>query len=616
MTDPNQASSGRAPQAAGTAGAKSSPDANAAAATDSSTAKRPFVPAQVATRTARFMVASRPVPGQLQPMAVDTINEALDGMPGVTVVRRLTSRGLGVLSAGPGSGAADVIVAEMTPERGEALRANAPPGVIVERDLLLGHAGPARDSFALLDAEFPVVGQPQRISADVMLRVVGKDGRPVPKAKVMVYGQDFPAQGVTDSKGEVTVNVTGGTIDTIRALFVKPSADFWDRVIMRPALVDGQANVITLQSLGETFPGFPDQPTLGWGQKLMGLDRIDPRFRGAGIKIGIIDSGCDNSHPQLRHVANGADLVLKDKGNGWTNDELAHGTHCAGIIGARCNGSGGIVGFAPDAEIHALKVFPGGRFSDLIDALDVALDRQLDVLNMSLGTAEASELVQHKLAAVVDAGIACIVASGNSAGAVQFPGSAPQSITIGAIGQSGQFPDDSDHAYTLPPEGAGPTGLYSAKFSCFGPQVRLCGPGVAIVSTVPGGGYAAWDGTSMATPHVTGLVALLLAHHPDIKGATRATRLASLWNVLRACATPVVADPARGGAGLPALPPQLLSAAGASAPVGAEAAMGMPPGPAGATTPEGILLAELCRDPAILQAVMRRALELKIGGVI
>jgi subtilisin len=288
-------------------------------------------------------------------------------------------------------------------------------------------------------------------------------------------------------------------------------------------------------------------------------------------------------------VTNGVDLVARDGGKGWTDDTMSHGTHCAGIIGARSSDrQGGICGFAPAAEIHALKVFPSGRISDLIDALDIAIERQLDVMNMSLGSAEPSELVQQKVEAAVAGGVACIVAAGNSSGPVQFPGMLPQSITIAAVGQMGQFPADSYHAMTVGPGGPGADGIFAAKFSCFGQQVRLTGPGVAIVSTVPGGGYAAWDGTSMATPHVTGLAALVLAHHPDLKRTTSrdAGRVTALFNILRASARPVVADPLRGGFGLPHAPAALAGAASAGAtppappPASPGTVGGMPPPPA------------------------------------
>ena len=494
------------------------------------------------------MVAARPVPG-VQPMAVDVIAGALTNMPDVAVVKRVKPRGFGALSAGGGNGGTpEIVVAEMPPARGLALQASAAPNVIVERDALLRHADDLSTSFTNAATMLPGVG------VDVRLRIVGLGGQPLPKATVFVYGLGFPAQGLTGDNGEVTVTLFGSTLDTIQAIYVKPAADYWDRMIDHPVLSDG-VNTLQLRPLSDTFRGFPQAAITGWGQRIMKLDQIDPSLAGQGVKIGIIDSGCDNSHPQLTHITRGMDFTNNRDTASWTRDTMSHGTHCAGIITGAATQLKGVRGFAPMAEVHALKVFPGGRFSDLIDALDQCIDRQLDIVNLSLGSSETSELVAHKLVEVRQSGVACIVAAGNASGPVQFPGSEPSVLTVSAIGKLEEFPADTNHAQTVVPNLVAGS-MFSPKFTCFGPQVAVAGPGVAIVSTVPGGGYASWDGTSMATPHITGMGALLLAHHPTFRDGNRARneqRVAQLFSLLASAGVRMLGDPTREGVGVPDL---------------------------------------------------------------
>jgi subtilisin family serine protease len=287
----------------------------------------------------------------------------------------------------------------------------------------------------------------------------------------------------------------------------------------------------------------------------MRLDSFGGSFTGSGVRIGIIDSGCDNSHPQLRHITRGKDFCNGGSDTSWTDDAISHGTHCAGIICAASTGEG-VTGFAPGAEVHVFKVFPGGRVSDLLAALDECIERELDVVNISVGCDEISGLVSQKLQQARQKGVACIVAAGNSGGPVGFPALLPTVMAVGAVGKLKEFPPDSCHAQTVIPQLVGGDGIFAARFSCVGPQVAVTAPGVAVVSTVPGGGYAASDGTSAAASHVTGLAALILAHHPLFQGAFRTRseqRVQALFGLIQASAVQHFFDPQRGGAGVPDL---------------------------------------------------------------
>ena len=142
----------------------------------------------------------------------------------------------------------------------------------------------------------------------------------------------------------------------------------------------------------------------------MGMDPIAGRSSGSGVRIGLIDSGCDNSHPLLRHVTQGKDFIAGGTDTSWAQDSVAHGTHCAGIINAAATEQG-TVGCAPAAELHVFKVIPEGRISDLLAALDECIERDLDLINISVVSDGFSELVSQKLQEARQKGIACIVAA-------------------------------------------------------------------------------------------------------------------------------------------------------------------------------------------------------------
>jgi len=488
------------------------------------------------------------------------IVNALAALPDVEVVRRIKQSSLSVLST-TSVGSHDIVVVRTSNrERAQHLEsiARQNPSLIVERDHLLQHLASFRPAF--LGPE----RSPTQITVapiPVSFHVEDANGQPLEKTEIVVYGEGGTEdQGQTDVQGDAVIPVTTGFLNQVAALYVKPAANYWEQFIERPALEENGINSITLRPLGDFAQArFPGNPFVGWGQRVMGLLGLDPKTcDGAGARVAIIDSGCDTSHPALSHINIGRDYTNLDQNhepdqNSWKVDVISHGTHCAGVIAG--NGANGqIRGFAPKAAVHVLKVFPGGAFNNLVAAINYCIDQQIHVVNCSLGSDVGSELVAQVVERARQAGVALFVAAGNSASAVQFPGNLPTVTCVSAIGQAGNFPDDTYHARTVPDGATVVNGqVYPAKFSCHGPQVSVCAPGVGIISSVPGGGYAAWDGTSMADPHVTGMAALLAAHHPMLAGVNirDAAWVDQLFSVLRNAAQPVGLSTEFGGAGLP-----------------------------------------------------------------
>jgi subtilisin family serine protease len=509
----------------------------------------------------QYLIASRRRPGVTpfgaSPLSLDVVEQALRASPDIEVIDRLGPKPvLGMLADGM-PGTPHVIVARMEHSKAETLNQQAQGQLIVEHDQPL----------TLLDAPFvpPMIttsaaGGGATAPAAVQMLVLGTDDTPVEGAEVYLYGSLLPAMGVTNSAGQVTLSLLADTSQSIRGLYVRPKSDYWSFYQSRPVLDPAQPNIVTLRALSDSFPDFPDNQVMGWGQKAMRLEQIPPDRRGQGIKIAIVDSGAATTHEDLRAISNGFDVVGKKTGaNNWMVDTLAHGSHCVGIIAGGRHEKVATVGFAPAAEVHVCKIFPGGQISRLIDALEYCIEQQVDIVNLSVGADQVSELLEQQLIRVTSLGIACIAAAGNSGGPVQYPASSGNVLAVAALGRLGEFPSDSYHAQMA--QGAGVDGYFSPRFTCYGPEIALCAPGVAVVSCVPPNNFAAWDGTSMAASHVSGLAALVLAHHPDFAGPFKvrnAQRVERLFQILKASARPInVGDPRRTGFGIPDAPTAL-----------------------------------------------------------
>ena len=511
----------------------------------------PEQPRDLETRRPTFMISPRQAPG-LQTFSADFVARQLKDSPDIEVLGQIEPPRLLGLQSADGTQASSILLARMHYDKAKQLQAQAGARLVVERDSPL--------SFGL-EIPKPGLANPGIIvplgdEFDTTLEVRSESG-PLAGAEVYVFGSVWPTQGVTDADGRVILTIRGDTPDTIRAVYVKPRIDYWGLWLTSPVIRPSGVSTVTVQSLTDFFHEFPGHQLLGWGQRAMGLDLVPPSFNGSGVKVAIIDSGAAQpTHRNLHRIGPGHSVVADDV-KAWTNDTIGHGSHCAGIIAGGPIGanSAGVRGFAPAAEIHVIQIFPGGKFSSLVQALDYCIENGIDVANLSLGGGEPSQIVEERLIRAKQMGTACIVAAGNSGGPVQFPASTPHVLAVSAIGKWGEFPAASFHATQAMDGFESADGYFPAKFSCFGPEVDVCAPGVAIISSLPDDGFGAWDGTSMAAPHVTGMAALVLAHHPDFKGAfqTRdARRVERLFEIIKQTATPISnGDPNRMGAGLP-----------------------------------------------------------------
>jgi subtilisin family serine protease len=495
-------------------------------------ANRPDSPL-VRTRPDRFLLAAVP------PADVRAITAQLEHDQSCRVLRTLrrpSSRG----------GSPGVAVIETTPEHAAMLAAN--PGIHIEPD----HTADLRvQTHGLLP---PVVTQ--RVTFEVL-----DDGmRPIEGAAVTVTGSGLPATGFTGADGRAEIFVAPETLPAPAAMEIHPPPGCWPVLVRRPLLGnDGPVRVICTR-ITMTHPEFPERALDSWGARVMGFGWLPPTYRGSGVRIALIDSGVATGHPDLSgRIEHGWDLIGRDQEKGWQEDLIGTGTHHAALIAGRDDGTG-IVGLAPEAEIHVCRVSPGGSAADLIEALDYCIEQQVDVAMFGACIPEQSVLLAAKVEEARQNGITCI-AAGDSAAGLCWPAALPQVLAVGAIGQLGTFPPGDTDTATLTSQ-LTPEGLFVPAFSAGGPDssaVDCCAPGVAVISGLPPSSYGPLSSTGTAAAHVTALAALILAHHPLFRrepgrpDMTRdSARPARLLEVIKGSCRPLPQlDPTRTGAGIP-----------------------------------------------------------------
>jgi subtilisin family serine protease len=541
--------------------------------------------------------------GALESLVSDLKSEA-----GCEIVREMKPRRAARSQALDGE-ATSVYVARMALETFLELRARAAatrPEACIELDGELDYnwgwaANPASLQAALVE-RLRVDRMRRALSAprgsrsqQIRLRVLGENQAPVANAHVRLEAVAAPQEGLTDGNGELTLTLHVSAGSGARSLFVDPPGDYWTRYLRYPGLNPEIDNVIVLRSLDKNLRDSGNGARYGWGQRWMGIDQLPAQMTGRGAKIAIIDSGADNQHPLLKHITNGVDLTGNGNRSTWAEDLVGHGSHCSGIIAAQGSEGVALRGFAPQAELHLLKVFPGGRYSTLLDALEYCIEHQIDVVNLSLGGSDASEAIEQKLEEAVENGVAFIAAAGDSAGPVQYPASSAHVLSVAALGLLGEFPPNSWESQTIPPlpELLARDGVFMPSFSSFGPKVDVSAPGVGIISSIPGGGLGAHSGTSVAAAHVSGLAALLVAHHPWFRNLLQlrnSQRVAGLYQLVReacppACSAAYQQDLGvqRVGAGMPLIQRLVASVQSASYGGGAANLSSLPLQPSGAS---------------------------------
>jgi subtilisin len=384
--------------------------------------------------------------------------------------------------------------------------------------------------------------------AAVTVKVISStDSAPIDGAMVVAFtnfSQGIGAQGETNKQGKVKLQF-GGPFTKLERVYVYPQNTYCSSLMSNVRLTDGSEIKLRPIDLNATdcVRHFYSKPPAG--SKL-----------GKGVVVGVIDSGIDLKHPDLK-VAGGFNTVVGEKPKDYgDNGTEGHGTHVGGIIAARGTPPSGIRGVAPDVELRSFRVFGKGQAGAsnfaIAAAIDEATTQGCDLLNLSLGGGPTDAALHAAISDARQKGVALIIAAGNDGRApVSNPANDALAIAVSAMGVKGTFPGGTTQEGDIArPFGKDPD-EFIAAFSNIGPEIDATGPGVGVISTVPAG-YGVMSGTSMACPAVTGALARLLSDNAKILKVRRdAPRSQAILQLLFTNCLPRGFGPDYEGHGLP-----------------------------------------------------------------
>ncbi|MDY6835241.1 MAG: S8 family serine peptidase [Chloroflexota bacterium] len=317
--------------------------------------------------------------------------------------------------------------------------------------------------------------------------------------------------GVEKKLQNMLISNYGGRIvernDTLGFVVVETNSSlkFQQKLYRHPCVeyVEPDLAMFLLES-AQYYPNDPkwDQQ---WGPQSVEADSAWDIEKGDNdILIAIVDTGVDSQHEDIENYIDiGYDFVNDDDD---PQDDHGHGTHCAGIAAASMDNGKGIAGLA-QVRVMAEKVLSrtgSGATSAVAAGIVHAVDSGADIISMSLGGTFGSQTLQNACDYAWNEGTLVVAAAGNDGRNIKiYPGSYDSVVRVGSIGQSET----------------------RSGFSNWGNDMELMAPGELILSTIPGNRYNSWSGTSMATPHVAGVAALVWSHNSSLTNQQLRDRL-------------------------------------------------------------------------------------------
>lgn len=361
----------------------------------------------------------------------------------------------------------------------------------------------------ILPGEMPAASL--ALSARGLASRVAARASAAPSRRVRVYSRLGLAVGYVDSTGLASLAADGQVQRVTKA----PELSLIRPLASRPAKLGTQ---------------------MSWGLKRLKIDQLwAAGFKGKDVVVGHLDTGVDGSHPALKNaIAAFAefDMSADQVPGAEPRDSETHGTHTAGTIVGR-SGPKGAFGVAPEAKLASAMVIEGGQVIDRILAgMEWLVDQGVRIMSVSVGLRGYDSSFEAIIDALRAANILPIIASGNEGvNTSRSPGNYATVLSVGAMDSNDSVAGFSSSQY----------------FSRSGDPVvpDLVAPGVSVLSCIPGNRYAEDDGTSMATPHIAGLAALLLQAKPT--ASTSELEQA----ILGSCSRPAGMTVGRGNRGVP-----------------------------------------------------------------
>ncbi|MBK1988762.1 S8 family serine peptidase [Sphaerospermopsis aphanizomenoides BCCUSP55] len=288
----------------------------------------------------------------------------------------------------------------------------------------------------------------------------------------------------------------------------------------------GLVNAGTAVSKAAGESPYADAPDLGgnnWGADMVNAPAAwENGHTGQGIIVAVLDTGVDYNHEDLNNNiwTNNKEIAgngIDDDGNGYVDDyqgwnfdsknnnvldDNGHGTHVSGTIAGENNGRG-VTGIAYNSQIMAVKVLDkngSGSYANIANGIRYAVDNGADVINLSLGGNSSNNTLKSAIEYAGSKGVIVVMAAGNDGDSTPtYPAryAYDSGIAVGAVNQNNQLTNFSNRS-----------GSQEIKY--------VTAPGEDIYSTLPDNKYGTYSGTSMAAPHVAGVVALMLSANPNL----------------------------------------------------------------------------------------------------